>query len=334
METSINFDEFGKQTGYLRVPHSSHASAYGRLPLPATVIKGRAPGPTVLLLGGVHGDEYEGQLALAKIGRMLDADDVAGTLVLLPSANMPAALANNRLSPLDDVNLNRAFPGDANGSPTRMIAHYIEEVLLPRCGYVIDLHSGGTSLDYLPCVRARLSPDAEIRRKTLDMVRSFDAPFAVLFRPANGEPRTLSAACERKGVVYINPETGGGARVGRGPLEAAHDGVLKCLAALGVVPAAPRLRPSGGTRLATLVAGASLVYSEWEGVWEPLVALGESVTAGQSLAAVHDLKRPWLEPRLVSARTGGTILCQRACAWVELGDCLFEIGVDFDPVIG
>lgn len=331
IETSITFDQMGKQTGYLRVPYSSHASAYGWIPLPLTVIRGRAQGPTVLLLGGVHGDEYEGQIALAKMARALEAQDVAGTLIVLSSTNLPAALADNRLSPVDNVNLNRAFPGDASGTPTQMIAHYIEEVLLPACDYVIDLHSGGSSLDYLPCVRARLSPNPDIRQRTLDMVRAFDADFGVLFRPAKAEPRTMSAACERKDVVYINPETGGGARVGRKALQAAHDGTLRCLLALGMIANGSVPRSSGGTRTVTLVAGASLVYSDADGVWEPLVELGEAVIAGQALAAVHDLKKPWLAPQLVSASIAGTVLCRRAAAWVEVGDCLFEIGADCDP---
>jgi uncharacterized protein len=331
IEASISFDMEGKHTGYLRVPYSSHASAYGWIPLPLTVIQGAARGPRVLLLGGVHGDEYEGQIALAKIARSLESRDVAGTLTLLSSTNLPAALANNRLSPVDNVNLNRAFPGDASGTPTQMIAHYIEEVLLPTCDYVIDLHSGGSSLDYLPCVRARLSPDTEIRRKTLQMVQAFDAEFGVLFRPAKAEPRTMSAACERKGVVYINPETGGGARVGRAALQAAHDGTLRCLLALGMIESAPVSPSSGVTRTATLVAGASLVYSDTDGVWEPLVELGEAVASGQALAAIYNLKKPWLEPQLISSSIAGTVLCRRAGAWVELGDCLFEIGVDFEP---
>lgn len=331
IETSIRFDNVGKQTGYLRVPYSSHASAYGWIPLPLTVIRGAAPGPTVLLLGGVHGDEYEGQIALAKMVRAFESKDVAGTLIVLPSTNLPAAVANNRLSPVDNVNLNRAFPGDANGTPTQMIAHYIEEVLLPTCDYVIDLHSGGSSLEYLPCVRARLSANLQIRHKTLEMVRAFDAEFGVLFRPAKAEPRTMSAACERKGVVYINPETGGGARVARKALQAAHEGTLRCLLALEMIEDASARRSSGGTRTATLVAGASLVHSDSDGVWEPLVELGEAVVPGQPLAAVYNLKKPWLAPQTVSGSIAGTVLCRRAAAWVEVGDCLFEIGVDFDP---
>lgn len=327
IDSFIDFEASGIQKGYLRVPHSSNASAYGWLPMPAVVVRGE-PGPTVLVLGGVHGDEYEGQLAAAQIAREAAAAPVRGTLILLPSANVPAALAASRLSPVDQLNLNRVFPGDMNGTPTQMIAHYIEEILLPRCDAVIDLHSGGGSLNYLPCVRARLSQDPAIQRRTLALVHSFGTAYGVLFRPARGEPRTLSAACERKGVAYINPETGGGARIGREALAAAYLGARRALGAMGVM-APPDAAPAGPTELLSL-SPASLVYSDHDGVWEPRVGLGDRVEAGAELAAIHDLKRPWNEPHVVRSAIAGTVLCERAQAQVSVGDCLFEIAVGLD----
>lgn len=333
IDTFIDFEATGFQKGYLRVPHSSNTSAYGWLPMPAVVVRGGA-GPTVLVLGGVHGDEYEGQLTVARIAREAASARVNGTLVLLPSTNVPAALAGRRLSPVDDLNLNRVFPGEPNGTPTQMVAHYLEEVLLPRCDAVIDLHSGGSSLDYLPCVRARLSDEPGLQRRTFELAKSFGAAYAVLFRPARGEPRTLSAACERKGVAYINPETGGAARIGRGALAAAYIGTRRALARLGVM-AAPDEVPATGFPGELLTLGPdSLVYSEHDGIWEPRVALGERVEPGTELAAIHDLKRPWREPHIVRSSVSGTVLCERAVAPVSVGDCLFEIAVVFDPPAG
>lgn len=328
IHSSIDLDQSGAQHGYLRVPYSSHESAYGWVPLPIASIKG-GEGPTVLLLGGVHGDEYEGQIVLARLIRDLSAGDVRGRLLILPSANLPAALDGNRLSPMDKGNLNRAFPGERNGTPTQMIAHYIEHHLLPQCDYVIDLHSGGHSLEYIPCVRARLSPDAEISRDTVALVRAFDAYYGVLFQPSKAETRTLSAACERQGVVYINPETGGGARVGRDALAIAADGVRKSLAHLGMIEACMASRTNSRTQFMTLAPNASLVYCLWDGLYEPLVELGDRVGNGQPLALVHDPKRPWNPPQQVSSSLTGTVLCKRAAAWTSLGDCLFEIGVPY-----
>jgi uncharacterized protein len=330
IHTFIDLDQPSSGRGYLRVPYSGNDSAYGWLGVPAFVLAGARPGPRVLLLGGVHGDEYEGQVALARLARRLGEASVHGTLLVLPSTHAPAAYAGKRLSPVDGVNLNRAFPGDANGSPGQMLAHYLEEVLLPGCDAVIDLHSGGGSLEYLPCVRARLSADPQVRRRTVELVRSFGTGFGVLFRPSRAEPRTLSAACERKNVPYINPETWGGGRIGLAAMQATEEGLLRCLALLGVVPQEAAPAPREDLRFATL-GPDSLVYSEHDGIWEPRVALGTEVRPGTLLALVHDLKRPWHEPAPVHASAAGTVLCQRATAPVAVGDCLFEIGIPSAP---
>lgn len=109
-------------------------------------------------MAGNHGDEYEGQIAYANLLRTLDPGDVSGRLIFLTSANYPAAVAGTRTSPIDEGNLNRSFPGDPDGGVTAQIAWYIENILLPQCDYVFDLHSGGSSLMYIPsglCRRQR-----------------------------------------------------------------------------------------------------------------------------------------------------------------------------------
>ena len=100
VSTRVDFDAPGRQTGFLRVPHSTHASAYGWIPVPVVCLR-HGDGPTVLLMAGNHGDEYEGQVALMHLARTLRAEDVQGRLILLPAVNFPAADAGRRTSPLD-----------------------------------------------------------------------------------------------------------------------------------------------------------------------------------------------------------------------------------------
>ncbi len=128
--TDVDFDRDGKQISCLRLPFSSDRSAYGTIPIPIVCIR-NGTGPTALLISGNHGDEYEGQVALNKLARQLDATELCGRIIILPALNYPAVDAGRRVSPLDQGNLNRLFPGNANGSPTEMIAHYLTEVLLP-----------------------------------------------------------------------------------------------------------------------------------------------------------------------------------------------------------
>ncbi|MDG2066298.1 MAG: succinylglutamate desuccinylase/aspartoacylase family protein, partial [SAR324 cluster bacterium] len=124
LQTTIDFEKSGKQTGYLRLPHSVHRSAYGWIPIPIACIK-NGSGPTVLLISGTHGDEYEGQVALSKLINQLKPEEIQGRIIIVPMANFPAAKAGLRTSPIDEQNLNRIYPGDPDGSPSFMIAHYI-----------------------------------------------------------------------------------------------------------------------------------------------------------------------------------------------------------------
>ena len=192
-----------------------HRSAYGWIPVPITVIAGGA-GPTLVISAGVHGDEYEGQIAVANLAREIDARDLAGRLILLPMLNLPAAEAGTRVSPLDGGNLNRLYPGDAAGKPSQMIAHYHEEVILPLADYAVDLHSGGSSLIYPPTLLRGPShspgEEAGLRRLT----EAFDLPYGWVFTGGGGRAstaRTAMGAANRKGVVNVMAELGGAGRV-------------------------------------------------------------------------------------------------------------------------
>ena len=113
----------GVQHGFLRLPWSRDDSAWGNLMIPITVIRNGA-GPTALLTGGSHGDEYEGPVALVELARTLDPAQVSGAVVIVPFLNYPAFRAGRRLSPVDGANMNRIFPGKADGTLTQKIADY------------------------------------------------------------------------------------------------------------------------------------------------------------------------------------------------------------------
>ena len=107
------------------------------------------------------------------LARTLNQRQIRGCVIIVPAMNYPAFRAGTRTSPIDRGNLNRSFPGDPNGRPTAMIAHYIESVLLPLADYAIDLHSGGSSLMYIPSTLARRSSDPKQLAKTVEMMKLF-----------------------------------------------------------------------------------------------------------------------------------------------------------------
>lgn len=327
LKTDIDLYAEGKATGYLRVPHSVHRSAYGFIPIPIARIR-NGDGPNVVLIGGNHGDEWEGQIALGNLIRSLEPKDIHGRLVILPSANFPAVMAATRTSPIDGGNLNRSFPGDENGSVTEQIAHWIEHALLPGFDFGVDLHSGGSSLIYIPSTLCVRDSDPQRQERLLRMMRAFGAPIGYIASAPQGGGRTLSSGGRRKGVLMIGTELGGGGLITPGSLQVAELGLKRVLADVGLLrtPMAPE--PSTPTRLTELGGDDYYVYASESGVFEPLVDLGTEVEAGTPAARIHFPDSPWREPILVRFGRAGLIICKRVPARCERGDCLFHLVTD------
>ena len=316
----------GKATGFVRVPHSVHRSAYGWIPIPIVRIK-NGDGPSVLMQAGNHGDEWEGQIGLGNLIRALQPKDIKGRLVILPSANFPAAMEGRRTSPIDEGNLNRSFPGDAEGTITQQIAYFIEHSLLPGFDYSFDFHSGGSSLTYIPSALAARHEDPERMKKVLGMLKAFGAPVSYIAdAPIGGGGKTFTSASARQGVISMGTELGGGGLVTPGSLKVAEDGMRRVLAHIGLLQGP--VPPPTQTRLTEIGGDDYYVYATDGGLFEPLVDLGTEVKAGQPAARIHFHHTPWREPEVVLFKRDGLVLCKRVPARCERGDCLFHLATD------
>ncbi|MSO64485.1 MAG: deacylase [Alphaproteobacteria bacterium] len=321
----IDLTKDGKHGGFLRVPHSVHRSAYGWLPVPIVSIR-NGTGPRALLLAGNHGDEYEGQVALTKLVRNLEPAHVRGQVIVLPMANFPAAAAGSRTSPLDDGNLNRTFPGDPDGSVTEMLSHFIERVLLPTVDCLIDLHSGGSSLHYLPTGMIRVSDDAALAAKCRALIDAFAPPHAVLL-DMGSEDRTSIAAGMRANVACMVTELGGSGTITPDCLRVAEVGLRRALRHLGIVSGrAPIDEPPAVPSLWLQIGGEhAYLYADEAGLFEPAVELGQWVRRGDPAGWIHDPATPWRAAIEVRFAADCFVLCKRIPGRVERGDCLFQL---------
>ena len=357
----IDFEQPGLQIGSLRLSYSDNQHAYGYIPIPIAQIKGVAreqdarqratlgatpgatlqadaplggmqigtaggAGPTVLISAGNHGDEYEGQLLIRRLLSELKPEHIHGRLILLPALNYPAVLVGDRVSPLDQGNMNRAFPGDPDGGPTAAIAHFVDTVLLPRCQIVIDLHSGGKLSEFVPCVYLYHSGKASLWSRKLEACRVFGLPYTIL---ADGEDQSLSAAAERHGCLMLATELAGGGAIDTNALELAYHGVLRLLqhcqlltrTSSGVPDPAP-------TRFCKTPNHSYFVSSPREGIFEPACSLGDRVKAGQLAGHVHALGDPAAEPTPLYFQQSGMVICRRVPARVRRGDYVFHLGAE------
>ena len=331
LRPEVPFDKDGKHTGYVRLYHSVHESAYGFIPIPIVVIR-NGEGPTALLMSGNHGDEYEGQVALCRLAQQLDAKDIKGRIIIFPMANFPAGMAGRRTSPIDGGNLNRLFPGDPDGTVTQQIAYFISSVLVPMLDVSVDLHSGGSSLMYVPSALARTPDEGEQRDRVLKYVKAFAAPVAYLSTASQGtgDDRTLSGLIVARGKVAIGTELGGSGTVTPVALRMAERGIRNVLAEMGILPASWRRPGEVPTRMLEIGGNEWFVYTPEPGVFEPLVELGDTVKAGQPAALIHFPETPWRPPVEAKFLRDGLVLCKRVPGRTQRGDCLFHLGTDID----
>ncbi|MES1213601.1 MAG: succinylglutamate desuccinylase/aspartoacylase family protein [Singulisphaera sp.] len=334
IHATVDFEKPGRQHGHLCVPYSYNLAGWANLLVPCTVINGR-PGRTALVMAGNHGDEYPGQVAIMRLLRELDAADVHGRLILIPSLNMPAAKAATRLSPLDGKNLNRAFPGRADGTVTEIIAHYLTHVLFPLAEIVIDLHTGGRSLDFYPCAHMHLVPNLDQRREMLAGTTAFNTDFSFLYADIAGSG-LLPVEAENQGKIVITTEMGGTENVTAAVHRLMQRGLRNVLTHFGLLTGRVETRAALGlppTRWVQALDREDYRFAPESGIYENIIDLGRDVAAGDVVGQIHFLERPEREPVEIVAPTAGVLLAARGPSLVAQGDCVACIGHDVDPKI-
>ena len=331
VQSDIDFDRNGKQSSFLSVPISTDESAYGALTIPITVLKNGA-GPTISFTGGVHGDEYEGPVTLMKLARKLEASEINGRVIIIPSLNLPATLSGNRCSPIDGLNLNRVFPGKAAGTVTEMIADYFTSEIVPRSDVHVDLHSGGKTLEYIPCIFVPHGVTQEARQEVLKTALSFGTDLAITQDdcfPDSG--RFLSAMFSREGKPAYTCELAGAGRVSPKVVKMAEHGVRNIMQHVGVLHGNPVSNKTQGreeTRLVTVPHADCYVIAPDDGLYEPFIELGDSLAAGQEIGQIHYPQHHQKEPWKVITSQSGFLLCKRPPGKTQRGDNIAIIGAE------
>jgi len=317
VSTDIDFDKNGKQISFLRIPYSRNTSAWGAVMVPIVVIK-NGGGPTVLFVGGNHGGEYEGPVTLLKLSRSLEASQIQGRVIILPALNFPAVQAGERVSPIDGLDMNRAFPGRYNGTVTQIIAHYIHEAILPSCDAVIDLHSGGYSLDLMPYNSMHYLPDEDLRQRTLAALKAFNAPVSLIMHEFTGEG-LLDYAVEGMGKIFLCAEIGGRGTLTPSSLKIVENGVQNLLKHFNIINGSA---PEATTRLMEVPDTGNYAYAHSAGIYEAFFELGDEVQADQPVGQIHYPEDPSRLPEILVIERGGMLVGTRGPGFAERGDCV------------
>lgn len=327
--TRLDFDKDGKQVDWLYLPHSDTRSAYGNISIPISVIK-NGSGPTALLMGGNHGDEFEGQIALCRLIRDLDPAMIHGRVIVMPAVNLPAALASSRISPVDQKNLNRSFPGDPNGTPTQAIAHYLHSVLYPMADFIHDFHAGGSSLRYMHYASMRRSRDEALDKRAFEALQIFNPPIGIVwgFSPDAG---LSHVAAINLGKLALGGEFGGGGSVSRDGIGLIQRGIKRELGWLGILDRSEVGNNRSEDKPTVLMEIRDMDYYSLAvdaGIFEPAVELGDWVSSGTISGWIHFVDNPRRPAEPCHFRSGGNVICIRHLGRVERGDCVSHVATE------
>jgi predicted deacylase len=252
---------------------------------PFIAISGAADGPTVLVTAGVHAAEYTGIEAAIRVGRALDPAQVHGTVLVLPLLNRPGFYERSiYVNPEDNDNLNRLFPGRADGTWGERFAHRLLTEIITRCDNAIDLHAGDLIEDLVPFVIYRHTGDEALDARITRMANAYGAKWAVRSAPIGERPGSLYAVAGLNGVASMLAESGGRGLLIEADVVRHVRGVTNILRSVGALSGVPELK-----KPPTVVKSFDWLRSPVEGIFHPRVAVGHLVKKGDVVGELVDL---------------------------------------------
>jgi len=291
--------------------------------IPVTVFHGRQPGPVLGIIAGVHGYEYPPIIAAQQLAQTLDPAQLSGTVLLVHLANVPAFLGRRlQVNPQDNKNLNRVFPGRADGTITERLAWRLSNDIIGRCTHVIDVHAGDANEDLRPYAGYyEYTGTPALSAQGRQMAAALGFPYVVQF---GNEPSLQEASmyCSReaikRGIPAVDIECG---RFG----QAEADNVAQIKQALHQLLVHLHLLPGElAPNAPYFIARRTTVSSPHTGFFYPLVKAGEFVYPGRRLGYVTDLfGRPLAD---IVAPVTGVVLYMTATPPTSRGEGLFSIG--------
>ena len=254
------------------------------LEIPYARIEGQAgEGPHLTVVAGIHGGEHTSQAAVVRLIRTLDPARLRGTVTAVPIVNQPAFWSRTPfVVPADGKNLNRHFPGDPDGSYTEVLAHEVFSAFIRPADFLLDLHAGDIPEALEPFCLYEESPVEERARA---MALAYGTGHVVRqSRAVRTVGGSTSSAAADIGVPAIIAEIGANGLCDETSVARHLQGVLNVCAHLGMLPADdavavdPPAQHDGWVWMRSTVRG-------W---WQPRVAVGDRVRAGDVLGAMLD----------------------------------------------
>jgi uncharacterized protein len=262
--------------------------------IPVSIIHGTRPGPVLALTAGVHGQEYTPILALQRVLKTVDPKTLTGTLILVHVANMPSFLGRTiYYSPADGKNLNRVFPGKADGTLSERIAFTITREVIERATHLVDLHCGDGNESLRPYTYWITTGRPEVADAGRAMALAFGMDHIIVDRERPADPAAsmyVSNTAITRGKPALTIESGGLAQTDEESIARIERGIAGLMKHLGMRADGP-----SPVEQAIILERSEVVRSSVTGIFYPSVERGHTVAQGTLIGRITDFHGRVLE---------------------------------------
>lgn len=287
--------------------------------VPVFLINGAHPGPRLVVTAGIHGGEYPCVEAAIRLGRSIDASALKGQMIVVPSANPVAFKARSiYITPPDGLNLNRQFPGDPDGSFTRVWADWLFRNVITAGDMYIDMHGGDMIEALVPFVAITLTGDEAVDSTAERMARAYGIRAFLAKEGVGPIGGTTTGSAAVAGVPALLTEAGGQGVWHESEVDILQDGVRRVMAEFDMYPAID----APGEK-AERLGGWDWLRADVDGLFYPSVEIGEQVEKGQRVGEIKDVFGESL--RTYGAPVGGEVLFLVTSLAMNEGDPLMSI---------
>jgi uncharacterized protein len=298
-------------------------SGDGGTTVPFSIINGATPGPVLALIAGTHGMEYVPIVALQRMRGTIDPKTLRGTVLMVHVANMPSFLGRTiYYSPADGKNLNRVYPGNADGTLSERIADVITREIITRATHVVDLHCGDGNESLRPYSYWITTGDPKVAEQGRAMALAFGLDHIVVDRErpldAAASVYTSNTAVTR-GKPALTTETGALAAVDEESIRLVEQGVAGLMRHLGMRTDGPP-----AVTAPVMIERNEVIRAGFTGMFYPDVERGHTVAKGARIGRITDFHGRTLEE--VRAPFDGEILYVVATPPMTKGEPVAMVG--------
>ncbi len=278
----------------------------------AHVYRSKNPGPTMLVLGGIHGDEINGvEIVRRSVKSGLFKKLNVGAVIAIPLLNIYGFINFSRDVP-DGKDVNRSFPGSSRGSLASRVAYTLSKHILPLVDFGLDFHTGGRSIHNFPQLRVNPADKGSMK-----LAKAFNSPFIVHSKPIGG---SLRKECTKRDIPMVVYEGGESLRLDEFSVKEGIDGIKRVMISEGMIS------DEVSSQKSIMIKNSRWVRATQAGLFIAYKKSGDHVEKGEVLGHITD---PYgnKESKIKSPVTG-VIYGHNNIPLLHLGEALYHIGFE------